>query len=110
MILKLVLSGNAALSVMAIALLNGAMHGVNLMLISMLLSFYSNTGRVSTVSGVLNSFVYIGSAISTYGIAILTETFGWDFTVLVWLGLAVLGTMVCFITAKPWQNKISKNF
>ncbi len=103
-VLYFALDRSSVLSVLSIALLNGTMHGVNLMLISMLPSFYANTGRVSTVSGVLNSFVYIGSAASTYGIAVLTEAAGWGTTVLVWLGLAALGTVICFATARNWKK------
>ncbi len=106
LILNLTLNNSAAISVLSIALLNGAMHGVNLMFTAMLPSFYAKTGRVSTVSGVLNSFVYIGSAVSTYGIALLTESFGWSTTVFVWLGLAVLGAIICFTVATPWRKEV----
>ncbi len=100
------LKRNAVLSVISIALLNGSMHGANLMFTGMLPAFYVKTGKVSTVSGVLNSFVYIGSSVSTYGIALLTESFGWDITVLVWLGLVISGTLICFTVAKPWLKKV----
>ena len=56
---------NVILSVLFSALLTGAMHGVNLMLISMIPPFFEKRGNVSTVSGVLNSCTYVGSAIST---------------------------------------------
>lgn len=93
-------------SVIGISLLNGAMHGVNLMFTSIVPSFYTNTGKVSTVSGVLNSFVYIGSAISTYGIALLTDNFGWTVTVIVWIGLAVAGSAIALTSANTWEKKL----
>ncbi len=105
-VLWLMLDKNAIVSVVAISLLNGAMHGVNLMLIGMLPSFYSKTSKVSTVSGILNAFVYIGSAVSTYGIALLTENYGWGTTVFVWFILSILGTAICFSVANKWKNKV----
>ncbi|MBQ2266798.1 MAG: MFS transporter, partial [Clostridia bacterium] len=94
------------ISVIGISLLNGAMHGANLMFTSIVPSFYANTGKVSTVSGVLNSFVYIGSAISTYGIALLTDNYGWNVTVIVWILLAIAGAAIALIFAKRWKNKL----
>ena len=103
----LLLSGSAAfLSVLFCALLTGCMHGVNLMLICMLPAYFKKYGNVSTVSGVLNSCTYIGSAISTYGIALLSEKFSWGFTLFTWLLTAVVGTVICFLCVKPWN----KNF
>lgn len=95
---------NTALSVLFTALLAGSMHGVNLILICMIPPFFEKTGNVSTVSGLLNACTYIGSAISTYGIAVLTEKFNWSITLLVWSIIAILGSLICFICVKPWQK------
>lgn len=97
----LFLSGkNAAFSVFFSALLTGCMHGVNLMLISMIPPFFQKYGNVSTVSGVLNSCTYIGSAISTYGIALISEAYSWNMTILIWIIIAQLGTIVCFAASR----------
>lgn len=96
---------SAALSIICLALLVGAMHGVNLMLICMVPSFYKNTGKISLVSGLLNACTYVGSAISTYGIALLTEGVGWSATVLSWVIIALMGTAVCFVTIPLWNKK-----
>lgn len=97
---------NAFLSVLFTALLTGCMHGVNLILICMIPPYFKRFGNVSTVSGVLNACTYIGSALSTYLIALLSEKFGWNFTLMVWLGIAIVGTSICFICVKPWNNKM----
>lgn len=95
---------SAAISVLLSALLTGCMHGVNLMLICMVPAFFKKQGNVSTVSGIINSCTYIGSAISTYGIALLSESFGWSFTLFIWLLIALSGTLLCFISAKGWYR------
>ncbi len=95
----------AVLSVLFSAILTGAMHGANLMFTSMLSPAFQRYGKVSTVSGVLNACTYIGSAVSTYGIAVLSERSGWTVTLLVWLGIAMLGTALCFLTAASWSRR-----
>lgn len=103
--LTLVNGKTAAMSVLCSALLTGAMHGVNLMLICMIPPFFKNTGKVSTVSGVLNACTYIGSAISTYGVALLSERYGWGFTLLSWLAIACAGTVLSLIAAHLWNRR-----
>ena len=98
---------NAAFSVLFSALLTGSMHGVNLLLICMIPPFFKSQRNVSTVSGILNSCTYIGSAISTYGIAVLSENIGWSNTLLVWLMIAIIGTLICAICTNPWKLKMS---
>lgn len=95
---------NAAVSVIMFALLIGGMHSVNLMLICMIPMYFRDTGRVSTVSGVLNSCTYIGSAISTYGIALLSENCGWDVTIFIWLAIALCGMSICLACGKYWRR------
>ena len=95
----------AVLSVTFSAILTGAMHGANLMFTAMLSPAFRRYGKVSTVSGVLNAATYVGSAASTYGIAVLSERLGWSATLLVWLGIALVGTLLCLLTVKLWQRR-----
>jgi len=108
-ILYLVGAKSAVISVICLAVLVGAMHGVNLMLICMVPAFYKNTGKISLVSGLLNSCTYVGSAISTYGIALLTDGVGWSVTVGIWALIAFLGGAVCFVTIPLWNKKVIKD-
>jgi OPA family glycerol-3-phosphate transporter-like MFS transporter len=91
---------SAAFSVLFSALLTAAMHGVNLMLVCMLPAFFQKYGKVSTVSGVLNSCTYVGSALSTYGIAVISETYNWSVTLVIWALIAALGTVICFAASR----------
>lgn len=99
-------NGNsAALSVVLSALLTGCMHGVNLILICMIPVYFKKYGNVSTVSGILNSCTYVGSAASTYGVALLSEIYGWKFTLLIWTLIALAGTIACFSVSGAWRKK-----
>jgi OPA family glycerol-3-phosphate transporter-like MFS transporter len=99
---------NAALSVILFALLTGGMHGANLMLVGMVPQYFKKTGKVSTVSGILNAATYIGSALSTYGIAALSDAFGWNFTLILWLGIAACGAALCLVCGKFWKNYVNQ--
>ncbi len=77
LLLWLLYGTSPILSVLLVALLTGCMHGVNLMLTCMVPPFYAATGKVSTVSGIINSCIYIGNAASTYGTASLAEYYDW---------------------------------
>ena len=95
---------SAAVSVTMLALLTGCMHGVNFILISMIPHFYRKSGNVATVSGILNSCTYVGSAVSTYGIAVLTEKAGWNATLFTWGIIALAGTVICFLCINAWRK------
>lgn len=105
--LRLSTGGNAGASVVLSAILTGCMHGVNLLLICMIPPFFKKYGNVSTVSGALNFCTYIGSAISTYGIAVLSDQFGWHVTLLAWLVIACAGAAVCLLCCGPWKRNMA---
>lgn len=99
---------SAATSVLGAAILTGSMYGVNMIFIGMVPSFFRESGNVSTISGVLNACVYIGSAISTYGFAYVSEIAGWGSVIILWLVCALAGTLICLGTFGPWKRKFSK--
>ena len=99
---------NAAVSVFLAAAITGCMHGVNLLLVCMLPAYFKKYGNVSTASGVINACTYVGSAISTYGIAVLSGVIGWSYTVLLWAVIALTGAVICIFCAKPWQREFAK--
>jgi len=105
----MVLSGKQALlSVLFAAVLTGSMHGVNLMLISMIPPRFQQLGNVSLVSGVLSSCTYEGSAISTYGVAVVSEVHGWSITLLMWILMAGLGAAACAVGLPAWNRNMER--
>ena len=98
------LSTSLVASVIVMALITAAMHGVNLLLISRVPLHYAKYGKISTVSGVLNAFTYIGSAASTYGFAVFSEKYGWYFTVGSWAVITFIGGLMCIINIRKWKR------
>ena len=95
-------------SLILMALTVAAMHGVNLMLIAIVPRRFVPFGKVSTYSGILNACTYVGAALSTYGFAALAETFDWNFTILTWVAISLVGTLLCFFAARIWQRHLDE--
>ena len=72
----------AAPALIILAAATTAMIGVNTLLISVFPGRFSATGQVATISGVLNFSVYVGSALSNYGIGAVVDRFGWNAAIL----------------------------
>ena len=90
------------LSLLLAALVCAAMHGVNFLLISCLPGRYAGTGCVSTVSGLSNAFIYVGAALSMYGMALLAEWLGWQATVLSWIAVGAVGGALVLLAARRY--------
>jgi len=103
-LLALLADFSAVLSVALSTLLTGCMHSINLLLVCILPRRFAKTGRVSTISGVLNFCTYIGSAVSIYGIAALAENFGWAASIMSWAAVSLLGMLVCGIISRRWNR------
>ena len=91
------------------AFICGAMHGVNFLLISCLPGRFAKIGRSATVSGVCNSCVYIGAAISTYGIALISERMGWSATAATWCGILAVGILFAVLSYKRYIAMLKGN-
>ena len=71
--------------------------------------YFKKYGNISTVTGVLNACAYVGSGISTFGIAAISENSGWQVTLLIWCAIAVLGTLICAVSIRPWKRKFRQD-
>lgn len=83
------------LTIVLTGLIVACMHGINLILVCYLPAIYAEPDSVSSLSGTLNFMTYVGSALSTYGFALLSTEFGWGGTILSWLGISLLGALMC---------------
>ena len=104
----LVLAGtsNPALSTAMLMIASAATHAINFMYTSIAVAKFERFGKTSFITGAMNSSVYIGSAISTYGIAAITTHFGWSGTMVTWFGCALVGLIVCIFSVKPFKKTL----
>ncbi|MBQ2766672.1 MAG: MFS transporter [Clostridia bacterium] len=96
------LDANALLLVTCMAIITGGMNGINLLLISRLPGHFAIHGCVAGMSGLLNCVTYVGSALSTYAIAAVSENFGWSPTVMIWAIAAAVSGLLCMAAHRTW--------
>ena len=98
----------AVLSALLFAVITASMMAVNTLYVNMIPLHFEKEGRVSTVSGFLNSVAYLGSAISTFTIGVLVERAGWSVTILSWVVITAAAFLVCFGLRKRVFTGIGK--
>ncbi len=96
------LDKSALLLVACMAIITGCMHGINLMLICRLPAHFAPHGCVAGMSGLLNCATYVGSALSTYAIAAVSDHFGWGPTVFIWVIAAAVSGLLCIAAHRTW--------
>ena len=84
----------------------GLMHAINFFLICIVPLKFGKYGVVSTMSGVINSLTYVGSAAALYGFGFVSERTGnnWRIVIGVWVVIAALGAAVCFLALRRWKK------
>ncbi len=105
LVLALFSTTNATVSILFSALLNGCMHGANLLLVCIVPPLLAKEGTVSTMSGILNACTYVGSALSAYAFPLLAENAGWSVTVFSWLAVSLIGTAVTAVCIPLWKRE-----
>ncbi len=98
-------SGNSPIvSLLFGTIITSAMYGANLMLITTIPAHFSKYGKASTLTGTLNAFTYVGTALSTYGIGAISETFGWNAALFGWMFAAFGGLALCILALRGWTR------
>ena len=84
----------------------GLMHAINFFLICIVPLKFEKYGVVSTMSGIINSLTYVGSAAALYGFGYVSEAThnNWRIVIGVWAVIAALGVAMCFLAIKPWKR------
>lgn len=90
--------------IVMMTLITGCAHGINLMLISRVPGHFTRYGKVSSVSGILNSATYVGSSLSTYGFGAVAEAAGWMPVVAIWIGVCAAGAALMLCVRGRWAR------
>ena len=98
---------NPIVVIVSAAAVSACMHGVNVLLVGFIPRRFEKYGMVSTFSGVINSFTYVGAAISSYGIAALA-TISWSLVLICWCAIAFVALVISIIKIKGWTKFINE--
>ena len=87
-----------------ISLLTGCMHGINLMLITVVPKRFLKSGMVSTFSGILNACTYIGSAVGVWLFAQISTGGSWEISMFAWIIISAVGSAACLAAVPLWKK------
>lgn len=74
------------------------------MLISRVPGHFTRYGKVSSVSGILNSATYVGNSLFTYGFGAVAEAAGWMPVVAIWIGVCAAGAALMLCVRGRWAR------
>ena len=90
-----------------LATTSGLIHGTNSMLLTIIPLNFVKNGRVSSVAGFLDFSSYIGAGLSGILTGLISDSWGWNGVIIVWVGAIVVGT-VSILIANTYDIKIRK--
>ena len=89
-------------------IISACMHSTNFLLISCLPGRFAGTGKASTVGGFCNACTYVGAAASMYGIALISDAFGWTYTILSWIAILIIGVAFALVAFKKYTKFLER--
>lgn len=107
LLLLFIYKQNQYVTLILAALITCFMHGVNYFLICIVPARFEKYNAVSTMSGIINSLTYVGSAAATYGFGAVSDNFGWNTVLISWVVVALVGTAAGLIAIKPWKKFVA---
>lgn len=95
-------------SIILLALTTMSMYSLNYLIISRVPVRFAENGHTSSVTGLLNSFAYIGCAVSSYGFGAVSQKAGWSTVIVIWIISALLTSLFAFLSNKKWNKFIMR--
>lgn len=89
-------------AVLFIAISTSSMLGVNSMFLTFIPFHFGVIGKSATVTGFLNAFSYMASALSSVTIGVIAESSGWSTTIFSWLLVSAMGMGICVVGKFFW--------
>ncbi len=96
-------------SIVMIMLSVGCIHAANTSLTCYLPARFVKSGRVSTVSGLVNAFTYVGSTIATSAVPWMVQETSWQATILSWCAVGLVCLAACVLIARTWKKFLKQN-
>lgn len=79
---------------------SGLMYGTNTLLLSVIPMGFADYNKSSSVAGFLDFSAYIGAGISGIMIGAISEHWGWNGIIIIWICIAMIGMISIFINSK----------
>ena len=98
-----------AFSLAMIVLSVGCIHAANTSLTCYLPARFVRSGKVSTVSGLVNAFTYVGSTLATSAVPALAQATSWQATILSWCAVGMICLTACLLIGRTWRKFLREN-
>ncbi len=96
---------NALLCAVFMAVSVAAMFGTNHMFLTVIPYHFAPMGLSATISGILNSIIYLATALFSAAYGMIAKGFGWNVLILVWLGVGVGGVVFSIVAGRLWGKR-----
>ncbi len=96
---------SAVLCALFMAVIISAMWGANHMFLTAIPYHFAPLGLSAAVTGFLNSVIYFSTAFCSGLYGKLAELIGWNYLILIWLGVGIFGIVFCLAGAGLWGRK-----
>ena len=94
------------LNIILYLLISTLVNGISVMLINSVPLQYARFGRVSTLAGITNTFTYVGSSLSSYGLGFIAQNYSWSFANGALALCCFLGLLFSLLANPLWRNFI----
>lgn len=98
-----------AFSLVMIVLSVGCIHAANTSLTCYLPARFVKSGKVSTVSGLVNAFTYVGSTLATSAVPWLAQATSWQTTIFSWCAVGMICLAACVLIGRTWRKFLREN-
>lgn len=75
-------------------------YGINPMINTLIPMEYERAGRVGLVAGLVDCFIYLGSALAGTAAGALSDSYGWGAVYTVWALVSALGSALAFVSIR----------
>ena len=75
-------------------------YGINPMINTLIPMEYERAGRVGLVAGLVDCFIYLGSALAGTAAGALSDSYGWGTAYAVWALVSSLGAVLAFVSIR----------
>lgn len=97
-----------AVSIILLASITMLMYSLNYIIISRVPIRFACYSRTSVITGVLNSFAYLGCALSSYGFGAVSQNFGWNCVIFIWILSSAITALVSFSANIKWGKFVKR--
>ena len=84
-------------------------YGINPMINTLIPMEYERAGRVGLVAGLVDCFIYLGSALAGTAAGALSDGYGWSTVYTVWALVSALGAVLAFVSIRGGKRMAQSN-